>query len=113
MPVGGEPLEQVADPADALRVQAVHRLVEDERLGVGQQRGRDPQPLPHTEGEAARPFAGHVLQPDHLDDVGDALFRDAVGGGESQQVVVRGPGRVDRACFEQGTDDLQWSGVLA
>src|ERR1700728_3424684 len=42
--VGGHRPEQLADPADALRVKAVDRLVEQEHRRVGQQRRRDAQP---------------------------------------------------------------------
>ena len=58
--LGGQALEQVADPADALRVEAVDRLVEDQRRRVAEQRGGDAEPLPHAEREAAGPLAGHL-----------------------------------------------------
>src|SRR2546421_554549 len=47
--LGREALEEVAHPADALRVQAVGRLVEDEHLRVAEQRGRDPEALAHPQ----------------------------------------------------------------
>src|SRR6185437_10330909 len=51
--LGGERLHQVPDPEDALRVQAVDRLVEHQQLGVAEQRGGDAEALAHAEGEAA------------------------------------------------------------
>ena len=50
--------EQVAHPPDAGRVEAVGRLVEDEDLGVAEQRVGDAQPLPHAEGVVAEPAVG-------------------------------------------------------
>ena len=60
--LGGQRLQQVADPEDALRVEAVDRLVEDQGLRVAEQRRGDAEPLAHAEREAARPLAGHLAQ---------------------------------------------------
>ena len=46
--------DQVAQPADALRVEPVRRLVEDERLRIAEERGGDPEALPHAERVATR-----------------------------------------------------------
>ena len=51
--LGRERAEEVAQPADALRVEPVRRLVEDEHLGIAEQRGGEPEPLPHPERVAA------------------------------------------------------------
>ena len=61
--------EQVAHPADPVRVQAVERLVHDQHSGVSQQRGGQGQPLPHPQGEAADPAAGGLGQSDHVQDL--------------------------------------------
>ncbi len=50
--LGGEGLEEIAHPADALGVQSVGRLVEDQNLRIADQRGGDAEPLAHTEGIA-------------------------------------------------------------
>ena len=44
-----------ADPADALGVEAVDRLVEEQHRRVAEQRGGEPEPLAHAEREAADP----------------------------------------------------------
>ena len=46
-----------AQPPHARRVEAVRRLVQDEHRRVAEHRGGQPQPLPHPEGELARPAA--------------------------------------------------------
>lgn len=55
---------QLPDPGDAVRVQPVHGLVQDEDLRVSQQGGGDPQALAHAQGESSNAFAGHGCQPD-------------------------------------------------
>jgi hypothetical protein len=47
--VGGEVPQQGPHPADALGVEAVERLVEDDRAGVAQQGGGDAEALAHAE----------------------------------------------------------------
>ena len=56
----GVAAEQVAHPADAGRVEAVGRLVEDQHLGVADQGGRDAEPLAHAERVVADPALGLV-----------------------------------------------------
>ena len=46
---GGEGAEEVAQPAHALGIEAVGGLVEDQQLGLAEQRRREPEPLPHPE----------------------------------------------------------------
>ena len=58
---GGERAQEVAQPADALRVEAVRRLVEHEHARVAEQRGREPEPLAHAERVAAGAPLGRVL----------------------------------------------------
>ena len=41
--------DQMPHLEDAGRVEAVHRLVEDQELWVGEQAARDPEPLAHAE----------------------------------------------------------------
>ena len=55
-------LHQVADPEHALGVEAVDRLVEDERARVAEQGRRDAEPLAHAEREAADAALGDRRQ---------------------------------------------------
>ena len=48
-PLGRERAQEVAQPAHALGVEAVGRLVEDQQLGIAEQRRRQAEPLPHAE----------------------------------------------------------------
>ena len=101
-PLGGQRAQEVAQPADALRVQAVGRLVEHEHRRVAEQRGGEPEPLAHAEGELAdlpaRAAAARSTVREHL--VGAAL-REAGRRGEHPQVVAGGAARVEAGGLEQ------------
>ena len=45
----GEPTQKAAQPADALGVEAIGRLVEDQNVRVTEQRAGDSQTLAHAE----------------------------------------------------------------
>jgi hypothetical protein len=112
-PLGGEPPEQRPDPADPLGVQSVHRLVEDHRGGVAEERGRDAKALAHAEREAAGPAAGGPGQADRLDDLVHPGPPDAAGLGERQQVGAGAAAGVDGTGVQQGAHLVQGRGVLA
>ena len=57
-PALGEAAEVVAEPADAVGVEAVGRLVEQQDLRVAEQRAGQGQTLPHAEGEPAGALVG-------------------------------------------------------
>jgi hypothetical protein len=111
--LGGERLEQVADPVDPLRVEAVDRLVEDQGARVAQERGRDPEPLAHAEREGAGALACDLVQADEVDQLVDAALRDPVRLREREQVVVGGAAGVHRARLEQRPDLVQRRGMVA
>ena len=77
--VGGQLPEEPADPSDALRVQAVDRLVEHQHRRVAEQRGGDAEPLLHAERETADPAPGHRFEPGQPQHLGDALLGYPVG----------------------------------
>ena len=98
--------QQLAHPADALGVQAVDRLVEQQDVGVAEQRGRDAEPLAHAEREAAHPVVGDGLETDQLDHLVDPARRAAgcsgrgrAGGGRR---CARGAGRRGRSARRPG-----------
>jgi hypothetical protein len=78
--------EQRADLHDARRVQAVRGLVEDEQLGIGQQRGGDPEALLHPEREAPDGLAVAPGEADGVEDLVDARGRQPAQPGEGEQV---------------------------
>ncbi len=94
-------LEEVADPLDALGVEAVDRFVEDHRLGISEQCGGDTEPLTHPEREAADALSCHVLEAHPLDQLVDTLLGNAMGLAEREQVVVGRASGMNRTRFEQ------------
>ena len=61
--------QQVAQPADAGRVESVGRLVQHQDLRVTQQRGRKPEALAHAHrvlADAAVGGVGQLDEPQHL-----------------------------------------------
>ena len=70
-PLGRHAAQEVAQPADALRVEAVGGLVEDQHARVAEQRRGEPEALAHAERVLARPAVGGVVEldePQHLVD---------------------------------------------
>ena len=64
--LGGQAAQEAAQPADALRVEAVGGLVEHEHGRVAEQGRGQAEPLAHAEREAADVAAGVLRQPDEL-----------------------------------------------
>ena len=69
---GREGAQEVAQPADAFGIEAVRRLVEDEQLRLAEQRGGEPEPLPHAERVALHAPAGGRLELDQAQHLVDA-----------------------------------------
>ena len=107
----GEVDEDVADPADALRVEPVGRLVEDHRVRIAEHHAGEAEPLAHAERVALDPALGDVGQPDELQHLLDAPARDPVRRGEPAQVVARRPAGVHVAGVEQAADLVQRLGA--
>ena len=101
---GGELPHEGADPADALRVQAVDRLVQQQHLGIAEHRRRDAEPLGHAEREAARSLAGHGGQADQVQDLVDPARRETLRLGEEQQVVAGTAAGMQGPCLKQRAD---------
>ena len=99
--------QQQADPPDAVGVEPVGRLVEDQHARIAEQRGGDAEALAHAEGELARPLAGGRLEPDHRDHLIDAAAGDVVGLGQHPQVRPGRASRMDRLRLQQRADLAQ------
>ena len=88
MPCAGEPADQVAHVADARRVEAGLRLVEDEQARVADQGRGDAEPLAHAVRVAADAMAGAIRQLDRLERRVDAVGRVAAVVGRAQLEVA-------------------------
>jgi hypothetical protein len=87
--------QELADLPDALRVEPIGGLVEDQQLRLAQQRHREAQPVPHAQRVVLCRPPPDLAEADLVEDLGDppssALPRPA-GPGRVQQGQI-GPGR--------------------
>ena len=105
--LAGQTAAGLTHPLDALGVQAVDGLVEQEHTGVAQQGRRDAQALAHAQGEALDALLGHRGQAGDVQDLVDPLGGDAVGGGQLAQVAAGAARAVQALGVQQGTDLAQ------
>ena len=96
-----------AHPADALGIEAVGGLVEDQHLGVAEQRVREPEPLAHAERVLAHALAGGgLVQPDERQQLVDAPSGRRPSSARSPRAPRgrggRGAGRWRRAGRRRG-----------
>jgi hypothetical protein len=103
----GQVAKQVAEPHDALRVEAVGGLVEDQDARVTQQRSGESEPLPHAEGEAADVAFGGTGQPDQLEDLVAPSVVHADERRVDPQVVACSPARVEARGLQRCPDDCR------
>ena len=76
-----------AELEDARRVEAVHRLVEDQQLGIGEQAARDAEPLAHAERVGLHAVARAVASPTRSSAGADARRTASrlAGGGDDRR----------------------------
>jgi hypothetical protein len=111
--LGGQVADQAAQPVDALGVEAVGRLVEDQHLAVAEQGGGQPQALAHLEGEPADPAPSGAGQPSLLQDLVDPGLGEPGRGGLDPQVVAGRAARVEPAGRQHGPDPAGRVGEVA
>ena len=90
---GREGAQEVAQPAHALRVEPVRRLVEDQQLGIAEQCGREPQPLPHPERVALDATVRRPVELDQAQHLIHARVRQADSSAQHPQVIAAGAAR--------------------
>ena len=100
----GEVHEHVADPADALGVEPVGRLVEDHGVRVAEQHAGQAEPLAHAERVALDLAPGDLGQADQVEALVDARRGDPVRRRQPAQVVATAAARVHVAGVEQRPD---------
>ena len=106
----GQRSDQPAHLVDALRVEAVRRLVEDQQRRVAEQRGGDAEALLHAERVGAVAVVAAVAEPDGVEQGGDPLDRVTADRGEHAQVLAAAEGRVERRALDHRPDARQVGG---
>jgi hypothetical protein len=110
--LGGESTQQVPNPADALRIQSVGRLVEQQDARVTEQGHSDTEPLAHAERVrtgAPRCRVGQTDDAQHLRDPGTG---DVVARGQRGQVRTAAAAGMERPGIEERADRLQRPGQV-
>ena len=102
--VRGKRAEEVAQPANSLRVEPVRGLVEHQQLRIAEQRARDAQPLPHPERVAAHAPPRGIRDPDELEQLVGARPRQSRSGAQHAQMAASGPLRMVVRRFENRAD---------
>ena len=102
--LGGERAQEVAQPADALRVEAVGGLVEHQHARVAEQGGGEPEPLAHAERVAAGAAVRRVREPDELEQLVRAGVGHARGPCDGPQVVAAAAAGMEHAAVEHRAD---------
>ena len=110
-PLPGEPPQERPQPGDALGVEAVRGLVEDQHARVAQQRGGEGEALSHAQRAAAHRATRGVRQPDQAEHPSTAVGRPERGGARPQ---VRAPGarRVEALRLQHRADHRAGRGEL-
>ena len=85
---GREPAQEIAQPADTLGVEPVCRLVEDQQLGIAEQRSREAEPLAHPERVALHASARRTLEIDEPQHLVDARVGQRRRSAERPQMVA-------------------------
>ena len=106
--------DQVAELEDAGRVEPVHRLVEDQQLGVGEQAARDAEALAHAERVGLDLLVGARGEADAGERAVDAVVRGAVAGGRVDvQVLAAGQVGVEARLLDDRADAGERRGAAA
>ena len=100
--LGGQALHEGPDPQDALGVETVDGLVEQQDLRVAEQGAGQAETLLHAERELAGRLVRDGGQADQVEHLVDPLARQLVRRGEPAQVRLGAPVRVDPVGVEQG-----------
>src|SRR5690606_23474315 len=99
--LSGQRPHEVPYPPDALGVEPVHRLVEDEHLRVTEESRGDAEPLAHAQRELCGSSAGDAFEAGPGEHLADPPLGEAVADGQCQQMVAGLPAAVDCAGVQE------------
>jgi hypothetical protein len=109
---GRQVAEELPEPVDAGRVQAVGRLVQDQHPRVAEQRRRQGEALAHAHREAAHAPVGRLRDARQLQHLVGAGIRQPSGSAEDPQVVPCGPARMEAGRLQRGADRAERVGQV-
>ena len=89
------------------RVQAIRGFVEHQQPRPRQQRGRQPEPLPHAEREAAHAVVGDIGQADLIERIADPVGAVAPQAGQRVEVLARGERGIQARAVDEPRDPVR------
>ncbi len=91
------------------RIKPVGGFVEHEQPGSGEQGGGEPEPLPHTEGEAAGLVVGDIGEPDLVEHVVDPRRPRVLApqAGQRDEVLPGGERRIETGRVHEPRDTVR------
>ena len=111
--VDGEAPDEGAHLLDTGRVEAVHRLVEDDEVGIAEQGRGDSEALPHA-GRIAFDLALRIPgQPDLIEQPVDPLCALALGLRQHLEIAAAGEEGIEVAAVDQRADPAKDRGIGA
>ena len=96
--------QELAEPMHAFGIQTVGRLVEDQKLGIAEQRGGEPEALPHSKGVAPDPSSSGPLKLYERQNLLDATRRQVCGVCQHQQVIAARAARMEVGRLQDRTN---------
>ena len=93
-------MEQAANPSDALGIESVDGLIEDQDTGIPEEGAGDPEPLSHAERVLPGSLTRHRGKSNGLEHLIDPPEWDVVGPGQIPEVVEGTATRVKRLRIE-------------
>ena len=107
-----ERADEAAELLDAGRIEPVHRLVQDQHLGIGEQAAGDAEALPHAERVRLDAVVGAGGEPDLVECAVDAPGRfGAACGGDDTEVLAAGEVAVEARLLDDGADACERLGA--
>ena len=100
----GERAQVLTQPVDTFRVEPVGGFVQDQHLGLAEERAGQAEPLAHAEREALDPAVARIGEVHLVEHGVDAAEREPCGESEHPQVIARPPARVERVRLEDRAD---------
>ena len=80
---------ELSYPPHAVRIESVHRFIEEEDLRIAQQCGGDSEALAHSERESLEPLICHLRDAGELEHIVHSLVRDTVGARNHPELLAR------------------------
>jgi hypothetical protein len=97
---GRSTTQEISHFMDALGVEAVGGLIEDQHRWIAEQSCREPETLAHPERVGTDSTVGGIFEPDEVQHLVDSFHGEPVCVGEDAEVVAAAAARVYSVGFQ-------------